>query len=173
MQFLFPKTEILAQLKGFHQYNWGAFYEATLTQYIMHFTVWQSSRGGVKPQNIPGAQSRCLSYDQDHKGFCIWGRNVEATYPFLLFLGFSESATASLLCRNQKGHRHSFRPSQIMGGMSSFPASEDFAAQKVTSSFPHPQNRPRPLGRLLDSVMQTAANSVFRRVYNRIMITQS
>lgn len=117
-----------------NELNWGAFYEATVTQHIMHFTVWQSIRGRVKPQNIPGAQSRHLSYDQDHKGFCIWGRNVEATYPFLLFLSFSESATASLLGRNQKGHRHSFRPSQIMGGMFSFPASEDTAAQ-VTSSF--------------------------------------
>ena len=78
-----------------NELNWVAFYEATLTQYIMYFTVWQSIRGGVKPQNVPGAQSRHLSYDQDHKDFCICGRNVEATYPFLLFLSFSESAAAS------------------------------------------------------------------------------
>ena len=44
---------------------------------------------GPQPQNTSGAHSRHPSYHQDHKDFWVQGRNVEVTYPFLLFLSFS------------------------------------------------------------------------------------
>ena len=106
----------------------------TLTQHSMYFPVRQSVHGGLKPQNTSEAHSRHPSYHQDHKDFWVQGRNMEVTYPFLLFLSFSESATASFCFSSlQKPEKAQTLVPKYVRTMFSFPASEHFAAKKGAS----------------------------------------